>query len=164
MPWFNCQVCGYQAYVKPSHQKSGYGKYCSRKCRAESQKNGDKFKCSICHKELYRSIKGQRRSRSGTFFCSKSCQAVWRNLTYVGQNHANWKGGITTYRRTLQRSDTKSICAKCKSDDTRVLVAHHKDRNRKNNSLSNLIWLCHNCHYLVHHYKSESQNFVVPVA
>ena len=35
---------------------------------------------------------------------------------------------------------------------------------RKNNSVSNLIWLCHNCHHLVHHYKNETKNFMVPVA
>lgn len=31
-----------------------------------------------------------------------------------------------------------------------ALIIHHKDRNRQNNDLSNLIVLCRNCHCLVH--------------
>lgn len=55
-------------------------------------------------------------------------------------------------------------CAKCKSTDKRILAVHHKDRNRQNNTVSNLVWLCHNCHFLVHHYKSEAGKFLVPIA
>ena len=164
MPIFKCRVCGQEAFVKPSHQKNGFGKYCSQKCNAESQKNGQMFPCHICGKQVYRSLKFQQRSKSNKFFCTKSCQTVWRNLTYVGEDHANWKGGSSSYRDALRRTQVPRICARCKSDDTRTLSAHHKDRNRQNNSISNLIWLCYNCHYLVHHYKSEAKDFLVPVA
>jgi 5-methylcytosine-specific restriction endonuclease McrA len=62
------------------------------------------------------------------------------------------------------RSDLPQYCGRCKLVDKRVLAVHHKDKNRENNALSNLMWLCHNCHYLVHHDKSEAVGFVVPVA
>jgi predicted HNH restriction endonuclease len=26
------------------------------------------------------------------------------------------------------------------------------DKNRKNNKIKNLIWLCRNCHFLIHNY------------
>ena len=161
---FNCKVCSREAFVKPSHAKIGWGKYCSNKCNAEDQKNGRLFACHTCNKEVYRSLKFQQRSKSGKFFCSKSCQTIWRNSVYIGEGHANWRGGTSSYRDILRRGKVKPICKRCKSADARTLTAHHKDRDRKNNSISNLIWLCHNCHYLVHHYKSESKDFLVPVA
>jgi predicted HNH restriction endonuclease len=37
---------------------------------------------------------------------------------------------------------------------------HHIDKDRTNNTLKNLAWLCHNCHYLVHHDKLEMQRFL----
>lgn len=164
MPFFKCRVCGQESFVKPSHQKSGSGKYCSIKCYGEAQKTGSLFPCQVCGKQSYKSQQDQRRSKSGQFFCSKSCQTIWRNLTYVGKNHANWKGGTYSYRDALRRAGIPEICAKCKNADKRILVAHHRDRNRQNNSTSNLIWLCHNCHHLVHHYKSESEGYMAAVA
>lgn len=160
MPVFNCKICGQEAFVKSSHQKNGWGIYCSNRCNAEAQKNGRLFACHVCGKEIYRSVKFQIRSRSGKFFCSKSCQTIWRNSFFSGENHSNWQGGTSTYRNILRGGGVEQVCKRCKSDDTRTLTAHHKDRNRKNNSISNLIWLCHNCHYLVHHYKSETRNFI----
>lgn len=164
MPMFSCQVCGKSAYVKPSHAKKGWGKYCSNKCNAEAQKTGEYIACHVCKKQVYKSLKDQSRSKSGKYFCGKSCQALWRNSTYVGKNHSNWKGGTSSYRDILRRAQVPAVCKRCNNTDTRVLSAHHKDRNRQNNSISNLIWLCYNCHYLVHHHKGESKKFLVPVA
>ncbi|MBI4281264.1 HNH endonuclease [Candidatus Uhrbacteria bacterium] len=39
--------------------------------------------------------------------------------------------------------------------NNRVLLVHHIDENRKNNVLSNLVWLCRNCHFLVHKYNEN---------
>lgn len=39
-------------------------------------------------------------------------------------------------------------CFICKS--TNNLVIHHKDRNRKNNDINNLLLLCRECHNVVH--------------
>lgn len=164
MPHVPCQVCAKDFYVKPSHLKRGWGKYCSNECKSQGFKTGSFFKCVTCQKEVYKSIKDQYRSKSGKFFCCKSCQTKWRNLTYVGENHANWKGGESSYKQAMHRAGVPAICARCKIVDARVLAVHHKDKNRKNNALSNLVWLCHNCHFLVHHYKNEAGTFLVPVA
>lgn len=164
MPYRNCELCSTEFYVKPSHLKLGWGKYCSNNCYHEAARTGDLFKCNVCKKETYKSKKEQRRSKSGKYFCSKSCQTAWRNSNYSGSGHSNWKNGKGSYRVSLLRSQRKQICEKCKTDDTRILAVHHKDKNRDNNVLSNLIWLCHNCHYLVHHDRKEAEGFVVPVA
>jgi 5-methylcytosine-specific restriction endonuclease McrA len=47
------------------------------------------------------------------------------------------------------------ICKRCGTEDKRVLEAHHIDSNRKNNTIQNLVWLCRNCHHLVHNHKEK---------
>jgi RNase P subunit RPR2 len=79
---------------------------------------------------------------------------------YIKERHANWKNGEASYRHILKREDRKLVCEKCSTVDARVLAVHHKDKNRKNNKPENLIWLCHNCHFLVHHFANESQGFI----
>ena len=165
MPRLNCRVCDKDFYVKPSHLARGWGKYCSKTCNYKARKTGAVFSCFTCSKEVYKSLTDQAKSESGRHFCGKSCQTVWRNsFLYAGKNHANWKSGEASYRSILLRSGTPLVCTKCQSLDKRVLAVHHKDRNRKNNAVSNLIWLCHNCHFLVHHDQNEAEGFVVPVA
>lgn len=154
MPDVLCLICNSSFYVKPNIQAKGWGKYCSIKCRNKSQFNGKNVSCFICNKHVYRTAKDIRNSQSGKFFCNKTCQTIWRNtILFAGENHSNWKFGTSAYRRILESTDREKICTLCKTTDTRILVVHHLDKNRKNNKLSNLIWLCHNCHYLVHHYK-----------
>lgn len=57
----------------------------------------------------------------------------------------------------LGRNKIPKICTLCKTEDSRILAVHHIDKNRRNNDLKNLIWLCHNCHFLVHHYDVERE-------
>lgn len=159
-----CLICGNKFYAKPSHKAKGWGKYCSKICQYQGQKTGRIVPCSICATEVYKTKNNQSRSLSGRYFCGKSCQTVWRNTQYAGDKHKNWTTGKASYRVTLLRSGRNKVCGRCKLSDMRVLAVHHKDKNRDNNNLSNLMWLCHNCHYLVHHDKTESVGFVVPVA
>ncbi|MBI1863746.1 HNH endonuclease [Candidatus Woesebacteria bacterium] len=51
----------------------------------------------------------------------------------------------------MLRNGKKPICVVCGLEDERILNVHHIDRNRQNNKLSNLVWVCMNCHYLIHH-------------
>ena len=151
MPNVKCKICETEFYIKPSHQKLGWGKYCSNICRTKSQFNGKGVKCYICNKDVYRSNAKLKRSRSGKYFCTKKCQTLWRNSIYIEDRSANWTNGRSSYRKIMTRRDLISICALCNLSDTRVLVIHHKNRNREDNSISNLTCLCLNCHFLVHH-------------
>lgn len=147
----SCLQCGAVFYVKPSHARRGWGKYCSAKCLHASMRTGSYVKCVTCGKEVYRTKKHHKRSKSGNFFCGKSCFAVWKNSNVLrGERHGNWKGGENTYRDVVRRAGIVPKCSDCGISDTRVLVVHHIDRNRKNNLLSNLKWLCRNCHYIEH--------------
>ena len=160
MPDTECKICGNNFYVKPSHKKLGWGKYCSILCRNKSQFNGKNVNCFSCGKEIYRSLAQQTKSASGKFFCSKSCQTLWRNAYFSGKMHSNWLGGISAYRKILKRESGEPICAHCRLRDERILSVHHIDRNRHNNKPSNLVWVCFNCHYLIHHDKSFDKRFM----
>lgn len=79
-------------------------------------------------------------------------------MVYIGSRHPNWTGGRNVnYRKILTRAKVAAVCGICNARDERVLAVHHKDHNHKNNKILNLLWLCHNCHFLVHHHESERQ-------
>lgn len=154
-----CKICRKEFYAKPSHVTMGYGVYCSRNCRNIGMREGKYVKCDICKMQIYKRPLEILRSKSKKYFCSKSCQAIWRNKYFSGNKHLLWKGGHSTYRDKMFAKQEKQACTLCKVKDKRVLAVHHIDKNRSNNSISNLAWLCHNCHYLVHFYEKERQKF-----
>lgn len=160
MPQVRCKICKKEFYIKPSHQERGWGKYCSISCRSKSQFKGKSVVCFNCGKKIYRAPSQLKKSKSGKYFCTKSCQTFWRNRYYVGEKHTNWKGGERAYRSILKRSGRKPLCVLCKIANERILTAHHIDHNRLNNKLKNLVWLCLNCHYLVHHDKRLNQKIM----
>ena len=153
MPIVKCKICDNTFYAKPSQLKLGHGRYCSRQCCTKNQLKGKFVKCDVCCKTVWRMPKDLVKSKSGKYFCSKSCQTLWRNKYYSGERHPNWRGGEhQEYRSFLIQSKRNPICESCGLDDKRVLIAHHLDKDRSNNNLNNLVWLCVNCHLLVHKY------------
>jgi len=148
-----CKICLKKFYGKPFFLRQGHAKYCSSKCMHIGRKTGKMVLCHSCGKEVYKTQKALKGSKSKTYFCTKSCQTKWRNSVFIGPKHANWKNGRHSYRSVMLRNKVPKICKLCKNTDSRVLVVHHLDKNRENSSLLNLVWLCHNCHFLVHHHK-----------
>lgn len=148
-----CKKCGKSFLTKPFFIKIGAGKFCSTKCQHEARRTGVWVACGGCKKEIYRTQKYLKASKSKKYFCSKSCQTIWRNKEYSGVRHAHYKHGMASYRNILKRAGRRTECVLCKIKDERVIIAHHKDKDRTNNVPENLAWLCRNCHYLVHQYK-----------
>ena len=160
MPLVKCKICSKEFYGKPYFLKIGQAKYCSQQCMRIGSKTGKIVKCHSCGKDAYKTQKALRVSKSKTYFCTKSCQTKWRNSVFVGSKHANWKEGEFAYRSVLGRNKIPRICVLCRTDDSRVLAVHHIDKDRRNNNVNNLAWLCNNCHFLVHHYEKELQKFM----
>lgn len=151
-----CENCEKSFKVKPFFIKMGWGKFCSASCHHLSMRTGKIFNCNQCNKEVYRNNKQIKHSKSGEFFCSKSCQTKWRNVYFSGDKHLNWIHGESAYRGLMiKNKKLKQICNRCKNSDLRILIVHHIDRDRRNNKLSNLMWLCRNCHFLIHCDKFE---------
>lgn len=157
-----CQTCSSKFDIKPSRLKTG-GKYCSRKCWHKANRPGKTVACSTCGKETYKQRKALRASKSGKFFCGRSCQTKWRNVEFSEDKHANWKGGTHAYRRKMLQSNKRQECGLCRIQDIRILAVHHLDENRKNNHIDNLVWLCHNCHHLIHHYPDEAKKYMAAI-
>lgn len=156
-----CEKCGRLFYARPAHIEKGWGKYCSTRCQYESAKTGRSKKCHICGELTYRALNRVGNSKSGKFFCSKSCQTKWRNKEFSGTRSLLWKDGHATYRDVMLRSSIPQKCVLCKERDCRVLAVHHIDKNRKNYKVENLAWLCHNCHHLVHSDITEKGRFTM---
>lgn len=151
MIWSNCTICGKEIRVKESHVARGWGKYCSKSCQFKGQRTGKLVTCDYCGKQVYRQRKEYKRSKNRRFFCTRACHCAWENENVrCGENAPNWQVGEYVYRLILKRTKAKEACRRCGNDDKRVLVVHHKDRNRKNNKTENLEWLCRNCHCIVH--------------
>ena len=154
-----CRVCDSDFKTKPFFINNGGGKYCSVKCSSQSRKNGKIIKCFICKKEAYKTLKALNKSQSKKYFCSKICSIYWQNTVFIGTKHPNWKNGWHSYRHMLKQQKISQKCVLCGEKNLQVLAVHHIDKDRKNNKLSNLAWLCHNCHFLVHHYSKEKELF-----
>lgn len=155
-----CKICCNEFYAKPSHVKNGWGIFCSRKCKNIGTRVRKPINCFVCNKLVYKTKSQIKRSKSGKLFCGKSCQTKWRNVKYSGNMHSSWKGGQSLYRKIILKSGTPAQCILCRKKDFRILVVHHIDHNHSNINSENLVWLCHNCHYLVHHDKLEKQRFL----
>lgn len=149
-----CEVCNKEFNTKPCFVRRGHARFCSRACHHASMKTGELVACGTCGKNIYRKPRLLRLAKNKKYFCNKSCQTVWRNQIYIGPNHKSWKHGrsSTASRSALTRTQKKEECEVCNTNDARVLAVHHIDRDRTNNTADNLVWLCHNCHFLVHHY------------
>ncbi len=156
-----CKYCNIEFFIQPRSLKVGQGKYCSRQCHYLDIRMGKIINCFVCDKEVYKNPAQLEHSKSRKYFCSKSCQARWRNIQYSGSKHKNWKDGKQAYKSVLSRHHISAICKLCGDEDRRILAIHHLDQDRTNNNVTNLTWLCHNCHYLVHHDKVEKQKLMV---
>ena len=134
-------------------------KFCSGKCRGEWQsKNmiadkssnwrGGSF-CIDCDKRL-----------SSRYHYPKRCRKCW-NKFICGENHWNWKGGISekrsianpkykTWRKSVFERDNYT-CQICGYKRGKILNAHHVKSWKKFPKLrfmvSNGLTLCKKCHY-----------------
>ncbi len=151
-----CDFCSKKFLRKPSQIKRCKNCFCSTECQYKARRKGRYVNCFICKKQVYKQQKDLLQSQSKKYFCSRSCSNKWHGSEFVGEKHPNWIDGRFVYKNILLKTKIARICFLCDNKNTQVLVAHHIDQNRKNNNFKNLIWLCRNCHHLVHNYNDVS--------
>lgn len=118
--------------------------YCGIRC--SKRKEWTWIKCHKCHKKV--AIKpSHKKSKSGFYYCSRSCSASVNNTIYKAkENHPNWVDGRGSYRSV----GLSEACEDCGETRYYLLVVHHVNKNRTQNSKDNLITLCLNCHGMRH--------------
>lgn len=95
--------------------------------------------------DYYKTIK------DGKFCSYRCCKEYRKKYGHLKSNkNPNWKGGINQdyYQRIIKDNLDISSCSICGSK--KFILIHHKDKNRKNNKLSNLQVLCKSCHSKTH--------------
>jgi endogenous inhibitor of DNA gyrase (YacG/DUF329 family) len=127
-------------------------KFCSVKCSGRhNEKYGGSVKmpCATCGQLVSRSPGKVR----GKVYCGYKCMAVGKTLAAPRTN--NW----ANVRAWFSRFNRMSECECCGFKELPgILVIHHKDRDRKNNALSNLTVLCPNCH-ATEHYRENKEGW-----
>lgn len=92
-----------------------------------------------------------------------------RDKDCSGENHSNWKGGISkesyglewtiTLKESIRERDNYE-CQRCGISQEKLgqaLAIHHIDWNKKNMNPQNLISLCRSCHTKIH--RSSNTNW-----
>ena len=75
-----CDQCGQEFHKKPSHVKRNKNNFCSKYCLSVfNTKDRIIQKCSNCSKELHIEPRYIEKSKTGNFFCDKSCAATFNN-------------------------------------------------------------------------------------
>lgn len=133
----DCAECG----NKFTHisSRANKAKYCGPECyhKAMSRKGKTKYQCVHCGIDFLGALSQKRK------FCSRAC--VNKAAKEI------WRPDFATVRKNMLKRNQIVICERCGYDThPEILGVHHKDRDRKNNDLSNLEVLCPNCHSLEH--------------
>lgn len=165
-----CEECKLFFNAPSGEVKRGNGKYCSRKCSsiAASKKHKKRYEeintpnveCAYCHIMFYKNETKKKVSRSGLYFCCREhkdlAQRIGSGIDQIKPSH--YTKSPTNYREFYLRNADISMCARCGYDKcSGILQVHHLDRNRKNNTMENLIVLCPNCHEEEHYNAKDAK-------
>ena len=146
--YFKCETCKEEFYVTPSHIRTHKNngtniRFCSKKCYAiGATGTGNPFYGKTHKEDAIRKM--MRHKNRQTFKSGKNNPNFIRfgaEYGYRGSHRLWWRKYLI---------ETVKKCEHCGNTDKRVLVIHHKDRNKKHNERDNLFLLCHNCHAIIH--------------
>ena len=138
-----CKQCSKLFLTWPYSIRNGQGNYCSSTCAAHGRWKQPTIKMVEANK---RNQKKAANSRIGLQHSKKTKKqiSIHRIGKCLKEKNPRWNGGISIYRRVI-KSNKCSMC-----ELKRTLIVHHKNKNRYDNSLSNLQVICYKCHYKVH--------------
>jgi len=167
-----CEICSKEFTIFKTWLRGGKaGKYCSLFCVGKAMEalphpnKRVKLICTICKKEY--EVRNYRSNTSKC--CSNKCRYAHTGKILSGENHPNWKGGITDRDRTKLIEWAKVVkkrdnykCIECENNNIKILQAHHI-KNWSNYALlrfdiDNGVTLCKFCHAKKH---PEIANFIL---
>ena len=148
-----CEICGTEIPIWPSLIKRGNGRFCSPACYAKWQskhrRGKDSFKwqggkimqiCEICGTKF--PVNPSLIKYGFGRFCSPKCKQKWMSENFSGENHPNWKGGIS-FGKYCSKFNNKFkeyirdkfgricfLCSKTEEGEGRKLSVHHVNYNK----------------------------------
>jgi hypothetical protein len=138
-----CLNCNKEFNVQPSQIKRGGGKYCS-------------LSCCRTHKNLIDNPVNKQGVKEK--ISKNHANVAGKNNPMYGKTNKlapNYKDGRSKFNGRVGRkvclANKIMFCELCGEDDINKLEAHHKDKDRKNNNLTNLSVLCRYCHRNIVH-------------
>lgn len=156
----NCKQCNKEFWTI---LRKGKGKtFCSKDCSILFHKKEEvELNCAFCKENFIRRATqtGIKISKSGFYFCSKNCKNLAQRLGGIKEIQPPHYGTRTdrpyetaTYRKIWIKAGNCLECKRCGYNEFESSIhIHHIDRNYLNNSIENLISLCSNCHFALHH-------------
>lgn len=153
----NCLECDELFFTEAREVNRGNGKFCSIKCsniyKGKIPKESN-VTCAFCKKDFYKNKSKQSKSKSGLHFCTRACKDKAQRIGGIKDIQPNHYGEVLSKYRDAAFRSYEHKCAICSySKYKEVLEVHHKDEDRTNNKISNLIILCPTCHKEVHYIK-----------
>jgi hypothetical protein len=140
-----CKICQKRVYRRPGVlEKQGGTAYCSSHCYGVSMRI--ETPCVVCGAPIL--------AQANKKTCSRACANKNRaGILYTGRR---LKDNVHSARILKNRlvQERGCACERCGFNICQVVQVHHRDRDRKNNSLSNLELLCPNCHASEHYLKN----------
>jgi len=121
-------------------------RYCSNDCRLADMMDSRRRICPECDRPFLADSGRQR-------YCGVTCRNVMRSRLA----HGRAKGEHAKARK-IEMKRALGRCQRCGYDEVpEVLELHHRDRDRKNNELTNLELLCPTCHSVEHYHARDGQ-------
>jgi hypothetical protein len=131
---------------KVAAYRANTAKYCSIKCK-DGRSEHNWIACAVCEDNFYRPAS---HIKDGSKCCSIKCRGI---LQRTNQPPGTDIPGV---KKWLKRRNMIVECEDCGyNDHPEILVIHHRDRDRTNNSLFNLAILCPNCHAIEHYAENK---------
>lgn len=160
--YINCDTCRefYFERLDRIFNKKYNKHYCSKECQKnrESTKTLVEFQCAFCSKLGLRNPNKFKNSKSGLFFCNRLCKDSAQKMGGIAEIMPPHYGTGTANYRKLAFESFEPKCNICGYNKySAVLDVHHKDKNRENNDIDNLEFLCPTCHREVHYLDGSGQ-------
>jgi len=121
-------------------------RYCSRKCASLASRTRSEIvlTCSQCQNSFTRVKKTS--SIHGKYFCTRKCKDIAQSLDgNCPEIRPAHYGSSLSYSRFK-----KDQCEGCSETRAYLLMVHHIDSDRSNNTEENLETVCANCHVIRH--------------
>lgn len=136
-PNTKCSVCNSPIYRRPAEiEKSKGNVFCSMSCYGISCRK--ESPCIVCGKLILAGLNKKT--------CSRGCANTYRKgIQYkINSPRSKVKSQQALKIRLLKERGNK--CERCNYKKYQILEIHHKNKDRKNNNLENLLLICPNCH------------------